>query len=228
VWFDEVGPCAAVGLTDWGGTVQGDALVVPGTVDLEVVWSSLVEAAARLEAPSLEVLAREDDPDLLVLLDAAGFHATEDRSRITWMDAPDRPALSSVPEGFRVADRASRPNRPHPLAARNGDEVEDRLRQCSLYDPELDLAIDTPDGDPAGYALFWFDDVTSVGMLEPMRIEDRHRRQGLARALLTVGLDRLFRRGARRSKVGFDGDAGRHLYEGAGFVVTSTLRSFRR
>jgi GNAT superfamily N-acetyltransferase len=61
-----------------------------------------------------------------------------------------------------------------------------------------------------------------------MRVEDDHQRRGLARALLTTGLDRLARRGARRLKVSFAGEAGRNLYLGAGFVLTSTATTFRR
>ena len=81
--------------------------------------------------------------------------------------------------------------------------VEPRLRQCSLYDPTLDLAVEDADGRVAGYALFWFDHTTLVGLLEPMRVEDEYQRRGLARMLLTNGLDRLARKGARRLKVGF-------------------------
>jgi hypothetical protein len=42
--------------------------------------------------------------------------------------------------------------------------------------------------------------------------------------LLTTGLDRLARAGARRLKVGFETDAARNLYLGAGFVQTSIDR----
>jgi hypothetical protein len=42
--------------------------------------------------------------------------------------------------------------------------------------------------------------------------------------LLTNGLDRLGRKGARRLKVGFETDAARNLYLGAGFVQTSIDR----
>ena len=102
--------------------------------------------------------------------------------------------------------------------------VESRLRQCSLYDPTLDLAVEDADGRVAGYALFWFDPTTLVGLLEPMRVEDEYQRRGLARMLLTNGLDRLARKGARRLKVGFEADAARNLYLGAGFVQTSVDR----
>ena len=54
------------------------------------------------------------------------------------------------------------------MIARNGPLVEHRLRQCSLYDPTLDLAVEDERGTVAGYALFWFDPSTEVGLLEPM------------------------------------------------------------
>ena len=79
-----------------------------------------------------------------------------------------------------------------------------------------------------GYALFWFDHTTLTGLLEPMRVEDEYQRRGLARMLLTNGLDRLGRKGARRLKVGFETDAARNLYLGAGFVQTSIDRLFTR
>ncbi|MDQ3484041.1 MAG: GNAT family N-acetyltransferase, partial [Actinomycetota bacterium] len=111
---------------------------------------------------------------------------------------------------------------------RNGNAVEERLLETSLYDATLDLSIETEDGEPAGYALFWDDVLTGVGQLEPMRVFDEHQRRGLARALLTEGLDRLARRGARRLKVGFDGVAGEALYTGAGFVIDAWAGSYRR
>lgn len=228
VWSDDAGPCAAVCLTAWDGSWQADALVVPGTVSLDEVWSSLLDAAATVEAPSWEVLARDDDARLLELLAETGFGATDEWSGTTWMAATDRPPVTPPPAGFRITDRASNPSRPHPMARRNGEAVEERLRQTTHYDPTLDLAVDAPDGTPAGYALFWYDDLTGVGMLEPMRVEDDFQRRGLARALLTEGLERLAAHGARRLKVGYDGPAGRALYEGAGFRTTSTLRSYRR
>ena len=218
VWFDDVGPIAAAVLTDWGGEWQGDAVVVPGAVDLGEIWSALLDAADAVSAAPLDVLAREDDHDLLALLRRSGFKPTADRSGITWMNAEDRPVVAVPADGFRVVDRASRRDVPHPMRATNGDDVERRLRQCSLYDAELDLAVEGPDRVPAGYALFWYDATTEVGLVEPMRVHEPYRRRGLARALLTAGVDRLARRGARRLKVGVDSEAG----EGGGTLTAWT------
>ena len=105
------------------------------------------------------------------------------------------------------------------MIKRNGAEVERRLRQCSLYDPELDLAVRGPEGDVAGYALFWPDRRTGVGLVEPMRVEDEHAGRGVAGALLRAGLDGLAVRGCRRLKVSHavDNPPAQRLYHGAGF-----------
>lgn len=72
----------------------------------------------------------------------------------------------------------------------------------------------------AGYALFWADLVTGVGMLEPMRVNDAYQRQGSAKAPLTSGLDRLAQLGTRRIKVTFDRYAGRDLQARGAFTTT--------
>ena len=224
VWFDDDGPIGVVLLTDWGDVVQGDALVVPGAMALGTVWDALLDAAGTLP---LDVLARDDDTELLPLLEAAGCAATEETSACTSLVPAARPPVAPVPDGYVLVDRTQRAGTVHPMAARNGEHVEARLQMTSLYDPTLDLSVETADGDAAGYALFWLDPVTGVGQLEPMRVLDGHQRRGLGRALLTEGLDRLASRGARRLVVGFDGPAGEALYLGAGFSVTATLRAWR-
>jgi GNAT superfamily N-acetyltransferase len=227
-WIDDDGPVAGVVLTDWGRAWGCDPIVVPGvsTIALPTVWARAVEAIDGLGVEAVEVLARDDDVELLSLLAGAGFVAGDDRSGITWMNAEDRPDVTPLPEGFVLVDRARENTTPHPMRRRSGDAVEARLRQCSLYDPALDLAVEAADGQAAGYALFWFDPVTEVGLVEPMRVEDAYQRRGLARAMLTAGVDRLAKRGARRLKVGYGTDVARRLYVGAGFRVTSTSTAY--
>jgi GNAT superfamily N-acetyltransferase len=227
-WIDDDGPVAGVVLTDWGRAWGCDPIVVPGvsTIALPTVWARAVEAIDGLGVEAVEVLARDDDVELLSLLAGAGFVAGDDRSGITWMNAEDRPDVTPLPEGFVLVDRARENTTSHPMRRRSGDAVEARLRQCSLYDPALDLAVEAADGQAAGYALFWFDPVTEVGLVEPMRVEDAYQRRGLARAMLTAGVDRLAKRGARRLKVGYGTDVARRLYVGAGFRVTSTSTAY--
>ena len=225
-WVDDKGPVAGVVLTDWGRGWGCDPIVVPGSVPLATVWARAVEAMDGLEA--VDVLVRDDDSELLDLLAAAGFVAGDERFAVTWMDAENRPDVAPLPDGFALVDRAEATTKLHPMRRRNGEGVETRLRQCSLYDPGLDLAVEAADGQIAGYALFWFDPVTEVGLVEPMRVEDAYQRRGLARAMLTEGLDRLARRGARRLKVGYATEAARALYLGAGFRLSARSRSMHR
>jgi GNAT superfamily N-acetyltransferase len=227
-WVDDEGPVAAVVLTDWARAWGCDPIVVPGLsgVPLAALWARALEAIDALGLEAVEVLVRDDDLELLTLLASSGFVADDERSGIAWMNAEERPALAPVPEGFALVDRAHETSKPHPMRRRSGEAAESRLRQCSLYDPALDLTTEAADGQVAGYALFWFDPVTEVGLVEPMRVEDPYQRRGLARALLTAGLDRLSERVARRLKVGYATDAARQLYLGAGFRVTSTSRSY--
>lgn len=226
VWFDDVGPVAAVCLTAWKDSWQVDVCAVPGTVDIGEVWDASLDAAGEHGEGSLHVLTHEGSA-LIDLAMQSGFTLTDDVSGTTWMDADQRPAVEDV-DGFSIVDRTMRTDRPHPMIARNGELIQRRLHQCSLYDPTLDLSVEDADGTVAGYALFWIDDTTRVGLLEPMRVEDEYQRRGLARMLLTHGLDRLARNGARRLKVGFTSDPARALYTGAGFVQTSVDRELVR
>jgi GNAT superfamily N-acetyltransferase len=228
-WLDDDGPVAAVVLTDWGPRWSCDPIVVPhSTPTITDVWSRALELIESLQAANVEVHVRDDDAELITLLTAAGFVVPREQSGDTWMMAADRPAVAALPDGLRVVDRSQSAGRPHPMRHRNGDEVEERLQQCSLYDPELDLGVDAANGDVAAYALFWNDPVTGVGLVEPMRTEDAYQRRGIARILLAAGLDRLAMRGAQRLKVGYSTEAAKSLYISSGFRVGATTTSYER
>jgi predicted N-acetyltransferase YhbS len=226
-WIDGDGPVAAVVLTEWRRGWGCDPIAVPGvSPPSDQLWARALTAIDDRALEGVHVLVRDDGLEQTLLGDL-GFVADEsDRGGITWMGAAERPAVSTLPDGFALVDRETATD-PHPMRHRNGEAVEARLRECSLYDPGLDLAVETGDGEVAGYALFWFDPVTYVGLLEPMRVEDAFQRRGLARALLTEGVERLVQRGARRLKVGYSTEPARALYTGAGFRVAATYTAYR-
>ena len=114
------------------------------------------------------------------------------------------------------------------MVGRNGPDVEARLRQTSLYDPHLDLAVLAPDGSVAGYALFWNDPVTGVGMVEPVRVEDAHSGRGVAYAMISAGLDRLAHAGATRLKIGWESERAGELYTRLGFTDVETFLTYQR
>lgn len=65
------------------------------------------------------------------------------------------------------------------------------LRQAPDYQPKLDLCIFDTNGRPAAYAHFWYDEQNEFGMLEPLATVKWHHRQGLGRALIYEGANRL-------------------------------------
>jgi ribosomal protein S18 acetylase RimI-like enzyme len=203
--------------------LQCDPIVVPGvsSPEPEVVWARALEEAAAHAVGKVAVPVSDDDFAFGEFLEGSGLVAGESDTT-GWMDAGDRPSLQPLAEGFSLVDRTQRRGTPHPMRHRSGEAVEERLGQCPLYDPGLDVAVETVDGEIAGYSLFWFDPTTKVGLVEPVRVEDDHQRRGLARAMLTEGIDRLVKRGAERVKVSYESDAAAALYEGVGFNPTST------
>jgi GNAT superfamily N-acetyltransferase len=224
-WMDSAGPVAGVLLTNLATTRwECNPIIVPGACGptLELVWArALEEIRAHVEG-LFKVPVRDDDPILTSLVERSGLVAGQ-RSSIAWMDAAARPPVRSPPENFKLVDRTQRTGTPHPMRHRNGEGVEERLGQCSLYDPELDLAVETDNGTVVtGYSLYWFDPVTEVGLVEPVRVEDAYQRRGLARAMLSAGVDRLAERGAQRVKIQYSSEPAGALYRSLGFRPTAS------
>jgi GNAT superfamily N-acetyltransferase len=223
-WLDENGePRAAVLVTGFRRSVQCDVLVLPG----DEVFAGEVWQAAISQADAEEFTVRLDDETGIAVLDAAGYTLTDPAGAVAcWLDAADRPPVPGLPDGYRLLSRAEDPDRPHPLIPRNGEQVESRLRECSLYRPELDLVLVAGEGQTAGYGLFWADPVTGVGLVEPIRTEDAHQGRGLASHLVAAGLDLLADHGCRRLKVCNDRD----LYLRTGFrrLDSATAASYAR
>ncbi len=241
-WFDHFGrPEAAVIATDWGGGMALAPIVMPdATPDwvAHVIERGLAHASeAGLGEIDLEVdLADDVMREVLV---GHGFAITGDGTDgasasvsvvEAWLDAQARPEVSSLHEGYRLASRFDTMQRPHHMIDRGGPDVETRLRQTSLYRPDLDLVADDRRDEVAAYGLFWFDPETATGLVEPVRTEDDHQRRGLARHILTAGIDLLAEAGAGRIKICFEPDnpAAKGLYLSVGFVPVRQTAVFAR
>lgn len=241
-WFDASGqPQAAVLATDWGDAVALDPIVLPGATPewaAHVAMRGLAHASAcGLDA--VDVVVDRSDAALCQRLLAEGLTrpggddpaASDSLSVVSsWLEAPARPAVSALAPGYRLLHRGDTRHQPHHMIARNGPEVEARLRQTSLYRPELDLLVLDSDAQVAGYALFWFDPHTATGLVEPMRVEAAHQGRGLARHLLTAGVERLAAAGAGRIKICYQpgNPASGALYRSVGFRPDSQSITFVR
>ena len=221
-WFDRLDrPEAAMIATDWGDRLALDPLVMPdATPDwvAHVVERGLAHAReAGFGAVELEV-DRSDDV-MREVLDGHGFAFKADGLVETWLAADARPEISALHDGYRLSSRLDTPARPHHMIERSGPDVEQRLLQTSLYRPDLDLLVLDRDGNHAAHGLFWYDPETGTGLVEPMRTEADHQRRGLARHILTTGIELLARAGATRVKICFEpgNPASKGLYLSVGF-----------
>lgn len=222
-WYDEHGPVAAAVTTEWRSATWLDLLTLPS-----VEASVLREVFARgrslnTDLASVEMLVDDEDEALIGLLSDAGFHQ-ESGDVTAWMAAATAPEVSALPDGYTLHSRATSASTVHHFAQRNGPDAENRLRQTSLYRPDLDLFVVDRHGEVAAYGLFWNDSVTRVGLVEPMRTEQAHQGRGLARHVLTSGIQKLVAAGSHRIKVSYDADnqSAVALYLGAGFRPTMT------
>lgn len=148
-----------------------------------------------------------------------------------WQRPTAPPPSRPLPAGMRFDDERSRPaDRPHHLTKRNGERVAERLRECSLYRPELDLCVRTESGEVAAYCLCWLDPTNGVGLFEPVRTEDAYQRRGIGRALLTEGIRRMMAPGASLIKVARarENEAARRLYASVGFADAFGELQYRR
>lgn len=216
-WVDGGGvPVVAAVFARWSPTRYGCDVL--GDSSQGSAWAYVRERCAGLGAASVEMGVALDDEVTAGEAERAGFTEVGKTYEEDWLAATDRPGQRELPDGYRLLARPEQAG-PHPMIKRNGDAVEARLRQCSLYDPELDLAVTAPDGQVAAYAMFWADRRTGVGLVEPMRVEDEHSGLGVAAGLLRAGLGGLAERGCRELKVSHDVDnePAQRLYHGAGF-----------
>ncbi|NNC78699.1 MAG: GNAT family N-acetyltransferase [Acidimicrobiales bacterium] len=239
-WFDDQDrPEAAMIAADFGGggsaVYEDTTLVFLFMPDPAADWvAHVVErglahvAEHGIETVELEV--DQTDDVMRNILVGHGFALKGDAVVEAWLAADSRPEVSPLHDGYRLLSRTETMDRPHHLALRNGDDVEQRLQQLSLYRADLDLVILDSDDNVAAYGLFWHDPVTSTGVVEPMRTLDEHQQKGLARHILTAGVDLLAKAGAERISIGYEpaNPASGHLYRSVGFVPDIQTDVFAR
>ena len=225
-WFVDEQPIAAAIATDWAGRLGLDIIILPDASDAvvtEVVHRG-VERTASAPFDRIESLVADADPVVASLLTDAGFVRAPGTGTSAWMSTQDRPPVAPLAAGYRLAASDESSDRPHHYIDRNGPGVEQRLSETSLYRSDLDLSVVDSAGEVVAHGLFWWDPITAVGFVEPLGTDEAHRRSGLARHLLTAGLDRLASLGAERLKINYENDnpSSARLYQDVGFVPTMT------
>lgn len=201
----------------------------------------LAAAEERLPAPDgrLNVWVPASDAAWSELLDSAGYRPTDDveHVRAAVLDAlPD----GDPPLGYRIrpvtdedfparGDLSLRVFHPTPdgSTAMTLDEYRN-IQRAPLYRRDLDLVAESTEGELAGFAGIWFDDVTRTAQVEPMGVDAPHRQRGVGRALLLEAMRRAARLGAVMAFVGSYGAAAHALYESVGLRTVERLVAWTR
>ena len=110
-----------------------------------------------------------------------------------------------------------------------GAEYEAFTTNSPSFRHDLDLVAEAPDGSFAAYAGVTYDSVNRRGIFEPVCTGPRHRRKGLARALMLEGIRRVRALGAVDVYVGTGAlNPANELYDSVGFTESYTGGSWRR
>jgi predicted N-acetyltransferase YhbS len=227
-WFDSRGQVVACFLRYDAGTEWNNDFMYLPSVKQAVEKHILPQVIAEFSNPDKASIMtiREDDTYLRNAMEAVGYVQSANTLALTELEQdPDRTLLAS---GFYLTSRVE-DSLPHHLIRRNGTNIALKLSECSLYRPELDLCIRDASSNVAAYALFWFDPVTKVGLLEPLRTEKVVQRMGLSRHLIAEGVARFRELGAESIRVAYfiDNLAAKNLYQRMGFVERLKMLEYR-
>ncbi len=105
-----------------------------------------------------------------------GLRRGEERARVEAHRAAWRPA--TLPWPADVLGTVS-----PQLTSKFNTEKFEAVRRAWLYDEDLDLVVEGPDGAFAGCCTVWWDPSLGVAEIEPLGVLPGHRRRGLAAAL---------------------------------------------
>jgi ribosomal protein S18 acetylase RimI-like enzyme len=197
-------------------------------------WADAIQnPAPASNERSLVVSALESDARLLGILNQFGFSKTEhfepmlshdltvDAEPLTELTV--RPVMASEYEAFLDAHRQA-------WAPSTGLSMDKYLAvrgMTAVFDPELNL-IAVENGEIQACCIFWRDDSSKIGSLEPFGTAPGGRGRGISQALIKSGLVKLRQSGMEHCRIytaGFNHQA-QKLYQSCGFKEVDRLRTY--
>ncbi|MDF1798638.1 MAG: N-acetyltransferase [Planctomycetota bacterium] len=234
-----------VGFAFMEGTGEGDFWTQPHSEQAasEALLLDWMESRARRSGEArLTVGAFDGDERRAALLASRGYGQVEAGLVPMFVELGGR-APSNLPTRARVDPLGRlelRPVRPSDfpslattIAAAFGTrpkpiETYVGLHASPYHDGELDLVVADPNLGVVAACTAWYDPGSRTGLVEPVSCLASHRRQGLARTLVTEALARLQARGARTVHLNttHENEGARCLYRGLGFQATGFDRDW--
>jgi ribosomal protein S18 acetylase RimI-like enzyme len=182
-------------------------------------WAEETHRAARPGKAPLSVRSLQSDTDRIGLFEAMGFQKTGPegvlfrRALDVDIDPPTLPdgmqTLDCVviqPEARAACHRDAWNHLAH-IGIKNARstftaETYLRLRASSVYDPALDILVESDDGKLVANCIGWADAESGIGKFEPVGTHVDYRGRGLARAVTVEGLRRMRAKGLTSARVG--------------------------
>ena len=195
-------------IVGWAGVTDGDLVVQASPDDLDAAPALLNWAIEQAADEALSIVVFHGDRGLQELVTESGFTRREGPSVLRGMFRKAKPEGPVLPEGYRIRGMrhgeedervaihraAWRPaTMPWPdgstysvdpaLTSRFTHAHLEQVRRAWLYQQQLDLVVEAPDGTLAASCTAWWDPANGCAEIEPLGVAPEHRRKGLATAL---------------------------------------------
>ena len=227
----------------WGWLETPDELLLqvdpayPDLADEVLAW------AEQSAEGDLSVTISGDEPHLASALVARGYAPAADGPFFSCLshDLADVPPAALLPDGYVIRSQVDAADVARRAAVHRAvwDSTlitADRhaaMREVWPYRGEFDLmAVHVATGEAVAYCQGWLDEVSGVGLFEPVGTRSDHRRFGLSRALGIAVLRAFAAAGARQATVFPRGDADypipKLVYESMGFAVYNRTYKYTR
>jgi GNAT superfamily N-acetyltransferase len=245
------------GVAGWAGSTDGE-LTLQADPDRPEAARLLIEWAIKATAAvQLTVTVFDGDEAVGAAVTAAGFARLPGAEPVAGMFRAASPAGPARPAGYRIrgvrageldarveAHRAAwRPaTLPWPAdvlptvspeaTSRFTMSHYEQVRRTWLYDQDLDLVVEAPDGTLAACCIAWWDPAAGCAEIEPLGVVPDHRRRGLATAMCWEVAARVAALGGNQVFINTsprpDYPAPAQTYLAAGFEVVSRGHLYRR
>jgi len=241
----------------WAGVTDGDLVVQASPDDLDAAPALLNWAIEQAADEALSIVVFHGDRGLQELVTESGFTRREGPAALRGMFRKVKPEGPVLPEGYRIRGMrhgeedervtihraAWRPaTMPWPdgstysvdpaLTSRFTHAHFEQVRRAWLYQQQLDLVVEAPDGTLAASCTAWWDPANGCAEIEPLGVAPEHRRKGLATALCMEVCAQVAIRGGIEVFINTapndDYPAPPATYRSAGFIVRDRGRYYDR
>lgn len=241
LWFDDLGTLIAFA---WPHEDQVDLMIRPNHRKLE--WSALAQVeeefrqslTAESEKRTFYYYSYEQDHVRNTMLSEFGYQPTDEFLSLNKLAIAQKPESCPLPAGYAIRSFAGESEiearvNVHRAAFHPSKMTVERHRRVMAsptYRQDLDLVCQSEDGTLAAYTIVWFDQWNKIGLFEPVGCHPDFQRKGLASAVITEGLRRLYDLGATRAYVNAWGDdsAGAKTYKALGFDLIGKLYQWKK